>query len=146
MGIPTVTVCSTAFAGAARRQAAGRGMDDLPVVEIPHPMHSATQQAVTERAEAAVLSLAAALTERVASVAGEAATCLPDTMALNVDPVALEEFFFEQGWTDGLPITPATRAAVDAMLAAVGRDPQAKKTGDRGLSATEITRSCRAGG
>ena len=82
MGVPTVTICSTAFAHAARRQAAGRGMDDLPVVEIPHPMHSATQQAVTERAETVISNLAAALTERTASVASEAATRLPDVMAL----------------------------------------------------------------
>ena len=122
MGIPTVTVCSTAFAGAARRQAAGRGMDDLPVVEIPHPMHSAGHQTVTERAETAVQMLAAALTERTASVASESAARLPGLMALDADPVALEEFFFEQGWTDGLPVTPPTRAAVDAMLAAVSRD------------------------
>ena len=122
MGVPTVTVCSTAFAHAARRQAAGRGMDDLPVVEIPHPMHSATQQAVTERAETVMANLAAALTTRAASVAGVAAARLPDVMALPADPVAIEEFFFEQGWTDGLPITPPTRAAVDALLAATPRD------------------------
>ena len=122
MGVPTVTVCSTAFAGAARRQAAGRGMDDLPVVEIPHPMHSATQLAVTERAQSAMLSLAAALTERVPPVASESVARLPDIMALDSDPIALEEFFFEQGWTDGLPVTPPTRAAVDAMLATAGGD------------------------
>ena len=122
MGIPTVTVCSTAFAGAARRQAAGRGMDDLPVVEIPHPMHSATHQAVTERAETVVNNLVAALTERAASVASEAVVRLPDVMEMNSDPVQIEEFFFEQGWTDGLPITPPTRAAVDAMLAQAGRN------------------------
>ena len=101
MGVPTVTVCSTAFAGAARRQAAGRGMDDLPVVEIPHPMHSATQQAVTERAEAVIENLAAALTGRTASVASAVVARLPDSLALNADPVAIEEYFFAQGWTDG---------------------------------------------
>ena len=122
LGVPTVTVCSTAFAGAARRQAAGRGMDDLPLVEIPHPMHSATQQAVIERAETVVHRLAAALTERTAPVASDAITHLPDTLELNSDPVAIEEYFFAQGWTDGLPITPPTRSAVDAMLAQTARD------------------------
>ena len=122
MGVPTVTVCSTAFSGAARSQAAGRGMDDLPVVEIPHPMHSASREAVTERAEAAISHLAAALTERAASVASERFARLPDIMELNADPVAIEEYFFEQGWTDGLPITPPTRAAVAAMLAHTARD------------------------
>jgi hypothetical protein len=122
MGVPTVTVCSTAFAHAARRQAAGRGMDDLPVVEIPHPMHSASQQTVTARAEAVINNLAAALTARATSVPSAAVVRLPDVMALDADPVAIEEFFFEQGWTDGLPITPPTRTAVDAMLAQTARD------------------------
>ena len=41
LGIPTVTVISQAFSSAARHQAAGRGMGELPIVEIPHPMHTA---------------------------------------------------------------------------------------------------------
>jgi hypothetical protein len=33
------------------------------------------------------------------------------------------EFCYERGWTDGLPVVPATRALVDAMLAAGGLAP-----------------------
>jgi hypothetical protein len=36
----------------------------------------------------------------------------------------LVEWYFEQGWTDGLPVVPPTRAAVDAMVAALGGRPQ----------------------
>ncbi|HEY0338258.1 MAG TPA: hypothetical protein VGC70_13035, partial [Burkholderiales bacterium] len=64
MGIPTATVISTAFSAAARAQAAGRGMGNLPIVEIPHPMHTAPRAAVYERAEAVVSNLVAALTQR----------------------------------------------------------------------------------
>jgi hypothetical protein len=35
----------------------------------------------------------------------------------------LVEWYFEQGWTDGLPVVPPTRAKVDAMVAALGGDP-----------------------
>jgi hypothetical protein len=35
------------------------------------------------------------------------------------------EAWFERGVTDGLPVVPPTRARVDAMLAAAGRDPAA---------------------
>ena len=79
LGVPTVTVCSTAFAHAARKQAAGRGMENLPVVEIPHPMHSAPRDAVTARAEAVVAHLAAALTDRKATAAGAAVAPAPLT-------------------------------------------------------------------
>jgi hypothetical protein len=35
----------------------------------------------------------------------------------------LVEWYFEQGWTDGLPVVPPTRAAVDAAVTARGGDP-----------------------
>src|SRR6185437_8337026 len=60
-GIPTSTVISTAFARAARSQARGRGMRDLPIVEIPHPMHTATRGEVEARADAAAAALAESL-------------------------------------------------------------------------------------
>src|SRR6478752_3866016 len=36
----------------------------------------------------------------------------------------LVEWYFEQGWTDGLPVVPPTRKAVDAMVAALGGRPE----------------------
>src|SRR6516225_5787775 len=36
----------------------------------------------------------------------------------------LVEWYFEQGWTDGLPVVPPTRAQVDAVVAALGGDPE----------------------
>src|SRR5215813_7228099 len=35
----------------------------------------------------------------------------------------LVEWYFEQGWTDGLPVVPPTRARVDAFVAELGGDP-----------------------
>ena len=37
---------------------------------------------------------------------------------------AVQEYYLERGWTDGLPITPPTPERVDAMLAATAMDPQ----------------------
>ena len=36
----------------------------------------------------------------------------------------LVEWYFEQGWTDGLPVVSPTRALVDAFVEALGGDPQ----------------------
>src|SRR5579864_1575539 len=36
----------------------------------------------------------------------------------------LVEWYFAQGWTDGLPVVPPTREAVDACVAALGGQPQ----------------------
>jgi len=48
----------------------------------------------------------------------------------------LVEWYFEQGWTDGLPVVPPTRAAVDAVVAALGATPTASSAGCRRGSAT----------
>jgi hypothetical protein len=121
-GIPTATICSTAFAGAARVQAAGRGFAALPIVEIPHPMHTASKSMVEGRAADAAESIAKALLEGAAARGALGEEIFEDRIEIDADPVALEEFFFSHGWTDGLPVTPPTADSVAAMLKAAGRD------------------------
>ena len=36
----------------------------------------------------------------------------------------LVEWYFEQGWTDGLPVVPPTRERIDEFVAALGGDPE----------------------
>jgi hypothetical protein len=121
LGVPTATVCSTAFSHAARSQAASRGMGHLPIIEIPHPMHTAPRDAVLQRAESAVHTLALALTQREEAADADAQAAGQEHYAVEDSPEALQEFFHEQGWTDGLPVVPPTQAAVQAMLAAAPR-------------------------
>jgi hypothetical protein len=123
-GKPTVTVCSSAFSAAAKFQAAGRGMAGLPIVEIPHPMHTAPRQTVIERAHAAAEAIVDALLNPQSQKETAAGSQLPELVELADSPDALQEFFFEHGWTDGLPVMPPTAAKVGAMLAAAGRDAE----------------------
>ncbi len=37
---------------------------------------------------------------------------------------AIRDYYEEQGWTDGLPVVPATEELVRKMLAGYGGDPQ----------------------
>jgi tripartite-type tricarboxylate transporter receptor subunit TctC len=73
--------------------------------------------------KAILVDLAAALTQRPAAATARASEPAPQELALDPSPDALQEFFFEQGWTDGLPVVPPTHAAVRAMLAKVKRAP-----------------------
>ena len=48
------------------------------------------------------------------------------TTAAELDPDAAQaaiEYCYEQGWSDGLPLVPATQPRVDKFLAAAGRSP-----------------------
>lgn len=38
--------------------------------------------------------------------------------------VDLVEFYYDKGWTDGLPVVPPTADKIDAVVAALGGDPQ----------------------
>jgi hypothetical protein len=118
-GIPTVNVLSTAFAEAARKQAAGRGLLELPLVRVPHPMHTAAHHTVTERADAAVDALVERLTSNAESSA--VATAAPDRFdgANDNDD---QEMLFARGWTDGLPVVYPTVNKVAAMVDACRRD------------------------
>jgi hypothetical protein len=119
-GIPAVTVFSTAFADAARIQAAGRGLPDLRLVRIPHPMHTASRELVTRRADTAVDALVERLT-RPASEGVETRTRPAGAAAYA--PEDDHEMFFARGWTDGLPVSNPTLQKVQRMIEASGRDP-----------------------
>jgi hypothetical protein len=117
-GIPTVTVFSTAFATAARKQAAGRGMADLPLARIPHPMHTARRNVVAERADAVVDTLA----DRLTSHSQDAAEAQIADRFDGSNDLDDQEMLFARGWTDGLPVVIPTAAKVAAMVVASGRD------------------------
>ncbi|MGH7113829.1 MAG: hypothetical protein ACREE9_04965, partial [Stellaceae bacterium] len=60
----------------------------------------------------------------MAIAAGDVAE-VAETNALSVPAgTDLVEWYFERGWTDGLPVVPPTRARIDEFIAALGGDPQ----------------------
>ena len=49
---------------------------------------------------------------------------VPSTIETVTADTDLIELYYERGWTDGLPVVPPTREKVDAVVAALGGDPQ----------------------
>src|SRR5918911_2624939 len=50
---------------------------------------------------------------------------LPHTVGTGEDVDAVNDYFYERGWTDGLPIVPPTQERVEAMLKGMAwRDPE----------------------
>jgi hypothetical protein len=117
-GIPAVTAFSAAFADAARNQSCGRGMPDLRLVKIPHPMHTASRDQVRERADAVIDALVEQLTT-AAPAAKEPSSAADRAATIEEDD---QEVFFSRGWTDGLPVSIPTARKVERMIAAGGRD------------------------
>ena len=44
-------------------------------------------------------------------------------MEVNNSPRAIQDYYVQQGWTDGLPVVPATEDLVREVLGLYGRDP-----------------------
>ena len=123
MGKPTTTLIYQYFSNDAQSTASSRGMPNLRV--IPEPIVS--ECTVTEEIEAGVAgvfdqiiaNLTRPLTaeERVPK-AKESEKLSRISFKGNLAEV--NRFFYQRGWTDGLPVIPPTEEAVAEMVAASG--------------------------
>ncbi len=126
--MPTVTVVSSEFWHLALAETQARGVKDLPLVKVPHPVGTIEMKALRAVARSALDAIAAKLLRGAgAASAADAASPLESegsvaaTLSAPNDPGEMFGFFFERGWTDGLPVLPPTIAAVKKMLAAGGK-------------------------
>jgi len=126
VGIPTVTVVSSEFWALALAESRARGVKDLPLVKVTHPVGTISLEALRAVAESAVDTIAGKLLRGHDSLAPGNAMSADDgegsaaILSVPSDPADMFSFFFERGWTDGLPVLPPTLPAVQKMLAAGG--------------------------
>jgi hypothetical protein len=122
-----VTVVTKEFLKLAKTEAQNRGMADLPLVEVPHPVGTIASGQLRLLAEAAVDSLIANLMHQgqqapTASPAGETVGLFESLVRVVTEPRALFAELVRRGWTDGLPVVPPTRILVDEMITVGGLD------------------------
>ncbi len=118
-----VVVGTDEFLPLARAQSAARGLPELPVVTVPHPIGGIAPGLAAAKAEPVAASVLRALTSApsAASAAGAA------TGGMRGAPSDLDEFqgwLMEQGWGDGLPAIPPTAERVKRMLAGTRRETE----------------------
>ncbi|MBI4080987.1 MAG: hypothetical protein HY423_00110 [Candidatus Lambdaproteobacteria bacterium] len=128
LGRPAVFLVVQGFAASARNNAAAAGLPRLNVVELAHAV-------VPPRAEIERLKLgewaAEALLAALRTGAPEAAASATASDALPVFQGAdyseamerMEQFFLRHRWSDGLPLVPPRRDAVERMLAGTELPP-----------------------
>ncbi|HXV80191.1 MAG TPA: UGSC family (seleno)protein, partial [Candidatus Binatia bacterium] len=102
-------------------------MGGLPLVEVPHPIGTISNDALRKVAETALESILTSLTqsnvdsETMATSSAQSRVCdATEILTVPRDPAALFHFVMARGWSDGLPVLPPTRAAVDAMIGSGG--------------------------
>jgi hypothetical protein len=125
-------VVSSEFWSLAQTEAQSRGVRDLPLVQVPHPVGTISLDALRAVAESTVDALAEkllrsngahSLARAISSADGEGLTAA--ILSAPSDPAEMFSFLFERGWTDGLPVLPPTISAVQRMVAAGGKKADA---------------------
>lgn len=106
-----------AFVDLARATAATRGVPNLPLAVVPHPLGGVEPERIRARAEAIVDEILAALTTPPPTVASSP-RAPRDVVAAPDDLDAFQDFAVARGWSDGLPVMPPTPERVARVLGA----------------------------
>ena len=122
-GVPSVSLVCEGFIGQGATTAAGLGMPNLPGAVVPG--HVDVQSVEELQANIARVTVDGVI---------RGLTITPETAADVVEPGAtdivfegttddINRFFYENGWSDGLPIVPPTVERVEAFLRFTDRAP-----------------------
>lgn len=148
LGIPEVAFVAEDFVKDYQSSALSVGLPEIPVVRIPSPYTGFTDDETREDVDKRIDEIIAALTTPVEAGEGPILQYVStqagyDTRAwgtVELGPVEeeiikftgndydeayenLQKKFLDWGWGDGLPLVPATRERVDAMLAGTSHAP-----------------------
>ncbi len=128
VGIPTVTIATTDFVGLAKTTAKQEGAANLPFVVVKHPVGGIGLSAVQKKAKDAfpeILKLATEWQpEKATGKTTVKGTVYPaSTIEVKGTVDDVNKYFFEKGWSNGLPIVPPTPEKVEAMLKGTERKP-----------------------
>ena len=104
----------------AKTESLTRGLTDLRLIELPHPVGSVSLDILRSLAESNIDSIVRVLTAgdmRSDLNGGDGSAECTATVEVPSDPGLMFQYFINRGWSDGLPMLPPTEAAIDAMIA-----------------------------
>lgn len=113
-----------------RLESEQRGLAQLPLLTVAHPLGGIDEPSVSQRARGAIEAVEQLLTRQMSiATAASEADFVPSQGAparlieVPAHPAALSAAFEERQWSDGLPIVPPTEALVASTLQYSDRDP-----------------------
>jgi hypothetical protein len=116
-GVPTASLVCEGFRGQAATTATGLGLPGLPTALVPgHVDVQSVEELRRNVAEVTVDAVIRNLTEAPPRTAAAVVEPAPADLVFegNIDEV--NRFFYENDWSDGLPIVPPTAERVDEFL------------------------------
>jgi hypothetical protein len=122
-GIPTVVLGTDEFLPLARAEAQARGLPHLSVVAVPHPIGGIPPDSVRAKATGVADEVARALSTLPELPREHARADEAQSLEAAGGLEELQQLILDRGWGDGLPVLPPTPERVQALLAALRRDP-----------------------
>jgi len=122
LGVPSVSLTCEGFLGQAATTATGLGMPNLPVALVPG--HVDVQSAGELRRNVHEVTVDAVI-QGLTVAPAEAADVVepsPTEIVFEGTPDEVNRLFYDNGWSDGLPIVPPTEARVREFLRFTDRD------------------------
>jgi hypothetical protein len=150
LGTQAASILTDAFTQSGNAMAKSMGAEGYRYAMVPHPLSSLTPEQCRERATEVlpevldILGVGNGETSKAAPEIPAAAAPSGSTVSLDglteervADARRLVEYYYQQGWTDGLPVDPVGEATLREFLEYAGRDP-----GEVLLTASHLSTRC----
>ena len=116
LGYPTVSLVCSGFASQGKAIAASSGVSDLPLAAYPGQINLHTAEELIKNVEAVLVDqVLAGLTVQPGEVR-QPVQSDPRGIVFSGQFDGVNRFFYEKGWSDGLPIVPPTMESVAEFL------------------------------
>ena len=122
-GVPSASLVCEGFIGQAGTTSAGLGLPNLPVARVPGHVDGQSAEELHDNVRAVTLDAVIANLTADPEPATPVAEPAPEEIAFEGSFDEVNRLFYENGWSDGLPIVPPTRARIERFLAFTDRDP-----------------------
>ncbi|HVF63068.1 MAG TPA: UGSC family (seleno)protein [Casimicrobiaceae bacterium] len=115
-GIPTVSLVCEGFVGQAKTSCAGLGVAQLPIAVVPGHVDVQTNAELERNIVGTTVGQVIEALTTSATLQRAVAEPAPDEIAFEGSFDAVNRHFYENQWSDGLPIVPPTRERIEAFL------------------------------
>ncbi|MFC2052619.1 hypothetical protein ACFLT4_07855 [Chloroflexota bacterium] len=125
LGLPSVSIVETGFMALARATAQGVGVPKLPIAELPGVVMTDTKEELRQKVEEVVIKdVVKGLATPVAKEEVKLVEPAPRNIIFKGTLEEVNDFFYDNLWTDGLPIIPPTLAKVEEFMKFTDRTPE----------------------
>ena len=121
-GVPSVSLTCEGFIGQAATTATGLGLPGLPVAIVPGHVDVQTVEELRANVLAVTVEGVVQGLTSPPEKAGDIDEPDPGEVVFEGTYDEINRFYYENGWSDGLPIVPPTAARVQEFLKHSGRD------------------------